>query len=120
MIMTETTRVLIRVALAAPGNLFLWAFVLELRRDRQSLISLRRLLPLLAGASGWALGMVPLTLLIRTPHSSMLLGRVMAAVSLCIAVCGILCGFRSKLAAALVVAGGAILAFFWLFNQIVV
>jgi hypothetical protein len=118
--MTETQRSLLQIAFMLPLLFFFIAAVLEFRRDRTVVKSLNRFGPLIAGALGAVLLLVPVTSFLTTIHSSVVLSRVMVFVSLCAAAGGIFSRYKSRWSSALVIAGGGILAFFWFFNRIMV
>lgn len=118
--MTETSKLLVQLAFVLPLFFFLCAYVFEFRRDRQSLRSLGRFGPLIMGVIAATLLLIPVTWFLSTTHSSVVLSRVMASFSISVAASGVLSRFKSRLASALVVAGGTILAFFWFFNRVMV
>ncbi len=94
---------------------FVSAGMLEYQRDRGSLQSLTRVLPLAVAA------VVSTVLLIDVyyPYFSFRLriSRTMSALSLLVAVSALVCRYKSRLAAALVFIGVLVLAFFWLLNR---
>jgi len=108
------------IVVAFPIFCFLLALLAELHRDAGSLRSLTRTLPLAIGSCVAVLLLVPVRLYVPSISASFLLSRAMTVTSLVIAGCGVLCRFRSRSAAALLVVGATVLAFFWLFNRIIV
>lgn len=101
--------------LTVPLLTFASAGMLEFQRDRASLRSLIRMLPLAVAV------VVAILLLIDVynPYFSVRaqLSRPMSALSLLIAVSALICRYKSRLAAALIFVGGLLLAFFWLLNR---
>ena len=102
--------------LTVPLLSFFSAGMFEFQRDRTSLRSLTRMLPLAVA------GALSILLLIRVydPYFSVRrvqLSRPMSALSLLIAVSALVCRYKSRLTAALIFIGGLVLAFFWLLNR---
>src|SRR5690348_16725728 len=93
---------------------FVSAGVLEFQRDRASLRSLTRMLPLAVAV------IVSILLLIDLSYSEFSLrfrlSRSMSALSVLVAMSGLVCRYKSRLTAALIFIGGLALAFFWLLN----
>jgi hypothetical protein len=87
--------------------------------DRHSLRSPTRALPIAIGVCVAIPLSVPLHLYLPHTTSSLWLSRGMAAISMIIAACGILSGYKSRVAAAFVVVGGMLLAFLWILNRLV-
>jgi chromate transport protein ChrA len=102
--------------LSAPLLCFVFATVLELRRDRNSLRSLIRVLPLAVA------GVVAASLLLLLTDNEFLfsnvLNKTMAVLALAVTACGFLCRYKSRFAAVLIVVGGLFLAFVWLITQL--
>ena len=94
---------------------FVSAGVLEFQRDRPSLRSLTRMLPLAVAV------IVSILLLIDLSYSDFSLrfrlSRPMSALSVLVAMSGLVCRYKSRLTAALIFIGGLVLAFFWLLNH---
>jgi hypothetical protein len=94
---------------------FVSAGMLEFRRDRASLRSLTRMLPLAVAI------VVSILLLIDLSYSDFSvrfrLSRPMSALSLLVAVSALVCRYKSRLTATLIFLGGLVLAFFWLLNR---
>lgn len=120
MIRTETPKELVQFAFVLPLLFFIWASALEFRCDRKSLRDVGRFPPIIVGALGDILLLLSVTLFASSPYSSVALSRAMALVSTLVAVWGILGPFRSRLASALILGGGVLLAFFWFFTHRVV
>ena|SRR5690348_96351 len=104
----------------APFVILVFGGIVEFRRDRQSLRSPVRLVPLaLAGVLSVSL---PVTGIVPDPCSllsSAALPVTMAVLSLFVAVSALTCRYRSRIAKALLVAGALILAVLWLANRCV-
>jgi hypothetical protein len=99
--------------LTVPLLSFVSAAMFEFQRDRTSLRSVTRMLPLAVA------GALSLLLLIRVydPYFSVRhvqLSRPMSALSLLVAVSALVCRYKSRLTSALIIMGGLALAFFWL------
>ena len=94
---------------------FVSAAMLEFQRDRASLRSLTRMLPLAAAVVVCILLLIDLS----DPYFSFRarLSRPMSALSLLVAVSALVCRYKSRLATALIFIGGLLLAFFWLLNR---
>ena len=95
---------------------FAAAGMFEFQRDRQSLRSPIRGLPLALAA------VLAVLLLVDAyyPYFSVRgLSKTMAAVSLIVPVSAVVCRYRSRLTAGLIFTGGLVLAFFWLLNRFV-
>jgi hypothetical protein len=92
---------------------FVSAGMLEARRDRRSLRSLIRALPLAVAI------IVSISLLIDLcyPWLSFRLSKTMSALSLLVALSALLCRYKSRLGAGLIFVGGLILAFLWRLNH---
>ena len=101
--------------LIAPLLSFVSAGMLEFQRDRRSLRSVARMLPLAVAVA------LSVLLLIDVFHSEFSfrfrLSRPMSALSILVAVSALVCRYKSRLAAALIFIGGLVLAFFWLLNH---
>lgn len=93
--------------------------MLEYQCDRRSLRNLTRAVPLIIGVITAIFLLLPLHLYLTSAVPSVLFSRTMAVMSAVIAACGVLCRYRSRFAAALVVLGGLVLAFLWLLNRII-
>ena len=105
--------------LCVPLLCFVSAGMLEFQRDRQSLRSPTRILPLILVTIFSILLLIPSDLYFQYV-SSPRLSVTMSALSLLGAASGVACRYKSRVTAALIVAGGLVLAFFWLLNRIVV
>lgn len=93
---------------------FVSAGMLEFRRDRRSLRSPVRVLPLLFTVVVSILLLVD----IRYPYFSLRgLSKTISALSLLVAISALLCRYKSRMTAALIFTGGLVLAFFWLLNR---
>jgi hypothetical protein len=94
---------------------FFSAGMREFQRDRGSLRSLSRMLPLAVAVVVCILLLID----IYRPYFSLRfhLSRTMSALSLLVAVSGLVCRYKSRLAAALIFIGGLVLAFLWLVNR---
>jgi hypothetical protein len=93
---------------------FVSAGMLEFQRDRRSLRSLVRVLPLVFAV------VVSISLMIDLyyPYFSLRgLSKAMSALSLLVAVSALLCRYKSRVTAALIFIGGLVLAFIWLLNR---
>jgi hypothetical protein len=94
---------------------FVSAGMLEFQRDRASLRSLTRMLPLAVAV------VVSILLLIDVCYPDfsvrVRLSRPMSALSLLVALSALVCRYKSRLATALMFIGGLLLAFFWLLNR---
>lgn len=104
--------------LGVPLLSFVSSGMLEFHRDRGSLRSLARMVPLAVGAVVSVLLLIPVQF--YYPYTSPLLSRAMSTFSLIVAVCGLICRYKSRLAAVLIFIGGLVLAFFWLLNRVLV
>jgi hypothetical protein len=98
---------------AIPRLSFLSAGMLEARRDRRSLRSLIRALPLAVAI----VVSIPLLIDLCYPWLSFRLSKTMSALSLLVAVSALVCRYKSRLGAALIFVGGLVLAFLWLLNR---
>lgn len=100
---------------SVPLLTFVSAGVLEFKRDRRSLVSFTRALPL---ALAVALS-IPLMIDVYQPYLSFHLGlsNTMSALSLLIAIAAVVCRYKSRLTMALIFVGGLALAFFWRLNR---
>jgi len=99
--------------LTVPLLSFVSAGMFEFQRDRTSLRSLTRMLPLAVA------GALSILLLIKVydPYFSVRrvqLSRPMSTLSLLVAVSALVCRYKSRLTSALIVIGGQVLVFFWL------
>src|SRR5260370_4250450 len=94
---------------------FVSAGMLELQRDRRSLRSLTRMLPLAVAV----VVSVLLVIDIRYPWLSFRpsLSMTMSALSLLVAVCALVCRYKSRLTAALIFIGSLVLALLWILNR---
>lgn len=101
--------------ISVPLFCFAAATVIEVRRDRGSLRSLIRMLPIAIGAVASILWLVLLQTIV---DPSNLLWNAMSVLALLVAVCGFLCRYKSRFAAVLVVVGGLSLAFIWLISRL--
>jgi hypothetical protein len=103
------------VAMGVPLFCFASAAAIEIRRAPASLKHPVRILPLaIAGAAS----VLFLSLIYDSPDfPSNRLCTAMSLVGLLVAACGFICRYRSRFAAALIVVGGLLLAFFWLMSQ---
>ena len=90
--------------LSVPLLSFVSSGMLEFRRDRGSLGSLGRAVPLAVGVVVSVLLLIPVYL--YYPYTSLLLSRAMSTFSLIVAVCGLICRYKSSLAAMLIFIGG--------------
>ena len=94
---------------------FVLSGALEFQRDRRSLRSLARALPVAVG------GIAAIVFLtdIYSPYVSLTLSKskTMSALSLLVALSALLCRYRSRLAATLIFCGGVVLAILWLLNR---
>lgn len=100
---------LVTVVVTVPLLVFVLAGVLEFRRDRRSLRSLVRALPLVFAA-------IASILLLTEVYFSLVprLSRVISALSLVVALASFVCRYKSRLTAGLIFIGGFALAFLWL------
>jgi hypothetical protein len=106
--------------LIVPLVCFVFGAVLEFRRDRTSLRSVARILPLAVAGAASVLLLIPLTVYLRcTSISTELLSKTMSVTGLLVAPCGFLCRYKSRFAAVLIVFGGMVLAFFWMLNRVI-
>lgn len=106
------------VLFSVPLLSFVSAGMIEFQRDRQSLRSLKRMLPLAIAAVLSILLLIPLDLYFQYV-SSPRLSILMSVLSFLVAVSALVCQYKSRLAAALIFIGGLVLAFFWLLNRVV-
>jgi hypothetical protein len=97
---------------------FVSAGMLEFQRDRQSLRSLTRMLPLAFATVLSILLLIPIDLYFQYVSSSRL-SILMSVLSLLVAVSALVCPYKSRSTAALIFIGGLVLAFFWLLNRVV-
>lgn len=103
------------VVMGVPLVCFAFAAAIEFRRDPSSLKHPVRFLPLAIAAVA---SILFLSFLFDSPvFPSNRLCKMMSLAGLVVAACGVLCQFKSRLAAALMVVGGLLLAFFWLMSQ---
>ncbi len=100
---------------SVPLIVFFSASTVEFRRDRQSLRSLARSLPLAVAL------VVSILLLIDLPCPFIALrdlSKTMSALSLLFVQPAFLCRYKSRLAACLIFVGGIALACFWLITSL--
>jgi hypothetical protein len=94
--------------------------VTELRSKRTRAEKLRSLIPIILGIVAFGLALNPQGLLHVTPNSSVTLSRVMTMLSAAIACSGVFITYSRRSSAVWIACGGLVLAFFWMFNRIVV
>jgi hypothetical protein len=103
------------ILMGIPLLCFASAAVFEIRRDPASLKHLIRILPL---AAGTVASLLFLSFIFdSSDFPSNRFCTVISLVGPLVAAGGFLCRYKSRLAAALVVAGGLLLAYFWLISQ---
>jgi hypothetical protein len=103
------------VLMGVPICCFASAAAIEIRREPASLKHLVRILPL---ATAVTVSILFLSFLSGSPDfPSNRLCYAMSLAGLLVAACGFLCRYRSRFAAALIVVGGLLLAFFWLMSR---
>ena len=103
------------VMMGVPLFCFASAAAIEIRRDPASLKHLVRILPLAIAAVA---SVLVLAFLSDSPDfPSNRLCTAMSLAGLLVAACGFLCRYESRFAAALIVVGGLLLAFFWLISR---
>lgn len=110
---TNTALVLMGVPLFCFGS----AAAIEFRRDRASLKHPVRILPLAIAA----VASIMFLSFLSDDYPDFPSNRLCVALSLAgllVAVCGFLCRYKSRFAAALIVVGGLLLAVFWLLSQL--
>ena len=112
-------RVISLCVLSLPLVCFVSATFLELRRDHNSLRGLARALPLAVAGVVSVLLLIPIPVYWSINVSWELFRRTMLVAALFVAFCGFLCRYKSHFAAALVVFGGTVLAFFWYLNRVI-
>lgn len=104
--------------LAVPLPIFVSAGVLEYRRDRQSLRSFRRMLPLALAAVLSILLLIPPDLYFQYVWATRVFVPT-CILSLSLAGSALVCRYKSSLAMALIFIGGLLLALLWFVNRIV-
>ena len=103
------------VVMGVPIFCFVSAAAIESRRDPASLKHLVRILPL---AIAVIVSILFLSFLSDSPDfPSNRFCNAMSLAGLLVAACGFLCRYRSRFAAALIVVGGLLLAYFWLISR---
>jgi len=103
------------VVMGVPLVCFASVAAIEFRRDPAGLKHPVRILPLAIAA---AASILFLSFLSDSPvFPSNRLCKMMSLAGLVVAACGVLCQYKSRLAAGLIVVGGLLLAFFWLISQ---
>jgi hypothetical protein len=103
------------VLMGVPLFCFASAAAIEFRRDPVSFKHPVRVLPLAIGAVA---SILFLSLLSDAPDfPSNRLCIAMSLAGLLVAVCGLLCRYKSRFTAALIVVGGVLLAYFWRISQ---
>ncbi len=103
------------VLMSVPLFCFASATVIEIRRDRDSLQHLTRILPLAIGAVASILFLLFVS---QSPdYPSNWLCTTLSLSGLLVAACGFLCRYKSRFAAVLIVVGGLFLAYFWLISR---
>ena len=106
------------VALSSiPLACFVAAAIVEFRRDRNSLRSPKRILPLALGVVCSILFVIPVEL--YYPNSWPDIAPPLSVVSLLIAASAFLCGYNSRLSSVITCVGGALLALLWYANRLV-
>jgi hypothetical protein len=104
------------VLMGVPLFLFASAAAIEFRRDPASLKHPVRIVPLAIAAVA---SILFLSILSDSPDfPSNRLCVAMSLAGLLVAVCGFLCRYKSRFAAALIVVGGLLLAYFWLISHL--
>jgi hypothetical protein len=103
------------VLMGVPFFCFASAAAIEFRRDPASLKHPVRILPLAIAAVACLLFLSFLSNSLHFPTNRLCVALSLAG--LLVAVCGFLCRYRSRFAAALIVVGGLLLAVFWLLGQ---
>jgi hypothetical protein len=92
------------------------ATAIEIRRDRESLRHLARILPLAIAAVASILFLSFVFESADFPSNRFCIS--MSFTGLLVAACGFLCRYKSRFAAGLIVVGGLLLAFFWLASRL--
>ena len=111
--------ILIICVSSLPLFCFVSATFLELKRDRNSLRSLTRILPLAVAGAASIFLLIPLTVYLgRINVLSELLSKTMSVSAFLVASCGFMCRYKSRFAAVLIVFGGTVLGLFWAFNRL--
>jgi hypothetical protein len=98
---------------------FCIAAVIEVRSNSGTM-RLWKLVPILFGVAAFLLSLDPQSLLRLTPASSVTVSRVMTIFSAIIACSGVFMIYSRRSSAVWVACGGLVLAFFWMFNRVVV
>jgi hypothetical protein len=99
---------------------FVSATFLELKRDRNSLRSLTRILPLAVAGGASVFLLIPLTFYLGSINvSSELLSKTMSVAACLVASSGFICRYKSRFATVLIVFGGMVLTFLWAFNRVI-
>ena len=111
---------LLLVVMFFPLVAFVIAGITELRSDRSLGQKLGILLPITLGIAAFVLSFNPQGFLHVTASSSMTLSRVMTMLCAAIACSGSFILYSRRLSSVLVALGGLVLAFDWMFNQVVV
>ena len=101
-----------------PFLVFVLAGNLEFQRDRKSLRSFTRMLPLVCAAFLSSLLIIDLHYPYLSLHFGIRFSQTLSALSLLVGVSALVCKYKSRAAKALIFSGGFILAFFWLLGQI--
>jgi len=99
---------------------FVIAGIIEARSDKSLSQRLGKLVPIILGLAAFVLSLDPQGFFHVTSSSSLTLSRVMTMLCAVIACSGSFIVYSRRLSSALVALGGLVLAFGWMFNQVVV
>lgn len=113
-------KALVLVVAFFPVLAFCIAGLAELRSNRSRAEKLRCLIPIILGIAAFGLSLNPQALLQVSPSSSVTLSRVMTMFSAVIACSGVFITYSRRSSAVWIACGGLLLAFFWMFNRIMV
>jgi hypothetical protein len=98
-----------------PFIAFLSAGVMELRTDRGFAQKLGKLIPVILGLAAFTIFLNPQLFLHITASSSVPISRGMTFLCVLIALSGAFVNYSRRGSSALIVAGGLLMAFFWMF-----
>jgi hypothetical protein len=118
--MTISLSSLVGLAVFLPLLCFAVVGALELRQQKRRSIGILGAAAIVLGIGVSVLLVIPLGFFSLNPASSVALSKTMTLISALVAGSVAFGKFNSKISSVLVVVGGAILAFFWFFNRIII
>ena len=111
---------LLLLVMLFPLVAFVIAGIMELRSNTDLVQKIGKLVPIILGIGAFIFSFDPQGFLHVTASSSMTLSRVMTMVCALIACSGSFIVYSRRASSTLVAVGGLVLAFGWMFNQVVV